>query len=126
MGLIGDIMERAFLVAISKLRSNLGEVRHLFFFFFFGGGGTNVFLKLTIDLLSSYNSTGRLETRLPNTAGGFCHNLYTDFFFIFLFVLFKNIGKRSERAGRSAGYSLALAVNKSPAVYILSRAFNGL
>ena len=43
--------------------------------------------------------------------------------FIFLFVLFKNIG---ERARTSVERELALAVNKSPAVYVLSRALDGL
>ena len=52
-------------------------------------------------------------------------------------MLFENIGERSERARTSAErekekffflqhYPLALAVNKSPAVYILSPALDGL
>ena len=61
---------------------------------------------------------------------------------IFLFVLFENIGERSERARTSEErekekqrkaifffphpYPLALAVNKSPAVSILQRALDGL
>ena len=57
--------------------------------------------------------------------------------FIFLFILSKNVGERSERGARERKikntyfifphhHPLALAVNKSPPVHILSPALNGL
>ena len=56
------------------------------------------------------------------------------FYFSFRSLIFKNIGERNERAKTSAEREqetttttlLALAINKSPALYILSPALDGL
>ena len=52
-------------------------------------------------------------------------SLYTDVALFFFFVLLKNIGELASEACAREHY-LALAVNKSPAVYILSPALDGL
>ena len=51
-----------------------------------------------------------------------CFSMYTNVFFIFLLILFKNIGEHARKKFFSHSYPLALVVNKSPGDFIFYHA----